>query len=154
MITLMPLKVLRVNERHVRDIRTLCEALAGVSLGQNFRTVEAVQVIQRQSALEVWCAFDGDALVGMAGLIVADLFMGKRAFIEEVAVHPAYQGKGIGRSLVDQLIALARHAGCLCVDLTSNPQRIAANALYQRLGFRRRTTNVYRLDLSEKPPHS
>jgi ribosomal protein S18 acetylase RimI-like enzyme len=32
------------------------------------------------------------------------------------------------------------------VDLTSRPSRDAANQLYQRLGFVRRETNVYRYD--------
>jgi len=30
------------------------------------------------------------------------------------------------------------------VDLTSHPQRVAANKLYQKMGFEMRDTNVYR----------
>jgi hypothetical protein len=33
------------------------------------------------------------------------------------------------------------------VNLTSRPDRPAANRLYQRLGFEMRETNVYRLEL-------
>jgi ribosomal protein S18 acetylase RimI-like enzyme len=33
------------------------------------------------------------------------------------------------------------------VDLTSRPSREAANRLYQRIGFERRETNVYRYNL-------
>lgn len=31
--------------------------------------------------------------------------------------------------------------------LTSNPTRIAANKLYQKLGFEQKQTNVYRMNL-------
>ena len=43
--------------------------------------------------------------------------------------------------------ALEAEAGATTVDLTSRPSREAANRLYQRLGFQRRDTNVYRYDL-------
>jgi hypothetical protein len=32
-------------------------------------------------------------------------------------------------------------------ELTSQPAREAANAMYQKLGFEKRDTNVYRLNL-------
>ena len=41
----------------------------------------------------------------------------------------------------------AGQVGARTVDLTSRPDREAANRLYQRLGFERRTTNVYRRTL-------
>ena len=45
------------------------------------------------------------------------------------------------------VVRLAREIGADQVDLTSAPEREAANRLYQRLGFERRETNVYRLPL-------
>jgi ribosomal protein S18 acetylase RimI-like enzyme len=39
---------------------------------------------------------------------------------------------------------VARSNGVRTVDLTSRPSREAANALYLKLGFERRETNVYR----------
>jgi len=35
------------------------------------------------------------------------------------------------------------------VELTSRPSREAANRLYQRLGFERRDTNVYRFSIKQ-----
>lgn len=34
------------------------------------------------------------------------------------------------------------------MDLTSRPSRDAANAMYEKLGFRRRDTNVYRYEIT------
>ena len=44
-------------------------------------------------------------------------------------------------------VHLAGDARARSVDLTSRPDRAEANLLYQRLGFNRRDTNVYRLQL-------
>lgn len=65
--------------------------------------------------------------------------------IEDVIVHPRLRGKGIGRKMISHVISHLRslHAGS--VELTSRPERVAANALYRSLGFTRRETNVYRL---------
>ena len=49
--------------------------------------------------------------------------------------------------LTETAIELARAAGARTVDLTSRPSRDAANALYRRVGFVERETNVFRFDL-------
>ena len=45
------------------------------------------------------------------------------------------------------LLAEAARLGVDCVHLTSNPSRIAANALYQKIGFERKETNCYIFDI-------
>ena len=40
----------------------------------------------------------------------------------------------------------ARRRGAKDVNLTSRPSREVANRLYERLGFHRRDTNLYRYD--------
>ena len=44
---------------------------------------------------------------------------------------------------MEHLLAEAVRLGVDCVHLTSNPSRIAANALYQKLGFEKKETNCY-----------
>jgi ribosomal protein S18 acetylase RimI-like enzyme len=46
-----------------------------------------------------------------------------------------------------RLIALAREYDAEKIELTSNPNRTAANHLYQTLGFELRETNHYRMIL-------
>jgi ribosomal protein S18 acetylase RimI-like enzyme len=64
-----------------------------------------------------------------------------------VIVDEAVNGQGIGRQLTEAMLARARELGCTTVDLTSRPSREAANALYQKVGFRPRETNVYRIEV-------
>jgi ribosomal protein S18 acetylase RimI-like enzyme len=63
--------------------------------------------------------------------------------IEDVVVDGNARRRGIAEALVRRALDLARDAGADGVSLTSNPQRIAANHLYQALGFQLRQTNPY-----------
>lgn len=58
-----------------------------------------------------------------------------------IAVEPAHRGKGLGRALVEALIADARQHGKSYIQLKC-PQDLTANAFYQHLGFRRATTDT------------
>ncbi|MEJ5198546.1 MAG: GNAT family N-acetyltransferase [Anaerolineae bacterium] len=89
-----------------------------------------------------------DAIVGALTLALFRIPTGLRAWIEDVIVDVASRGKGIGEALCRAALQYARDAGATTVDLTSRPSREAANRLYQRLGFERRETNVYRYKLS------
>jgi ribosomal protein S18 acetylase RimI-like enzyme len=73
--------------------------------------------------------------------------VGQFGYVEEVAVDETMRGLGVGRALMDGLVAEARQRGLDFVELTSRSSREAANALYRSLGFRLRETNVYRMDL-------
>lgn len=59
------------------------------------------------------------------------------ALVEDVAVHPDAQGRGIGRQLMHEAMARAARAGCYKLALSSNLRREAAHAFYDRLGFKR-----------------
>lgn len=67
-------------------------------------------------------------------------------FVESVTVLSTQRGKGYGRMLMEHLIAEARRLRVDRLHLTSNPKRVAANVLYQKLGFVRYDTNCYQLE--------
>jgi ribosomal protein S18 acetylase RimI-like enzyme len=81
---------------------------------------------------------------GALALALYPIPTGLRAWIEDVVVSPEARGRGLGQALVERALALARHAGAASVELTSRPERGAANRLYLRIGFEHRVTNVYR----------
>jgi ribosomal protein S18 acetylase RimI-like enzyme len=90
---------------------------------------------------------DGGEIVGALTLVCYRIPTGLRARIEDVVVDASARGRGIGKALTLEAIAIARDAGARSVELTSHPSREAANRLYRRLGFEPRETNVYRLEL-------
>ncbi|HLH47352.1 MAG TPA: GNAT family N-acetyltransferase [Acidimicrobiales bacterium] len=86
-------------------------------------------------------------VLGTLTLVLFRNLSGLRAWIEDVVVHPEARGHGVGEALSRQALSIAAEAGARTVDLTSRPSREAANRLYQRMGFERRDTNVYRYSL-------
>ena len=86
----------------------------------------------------------GGPIVGALTLVLFRIPTGMRAWIEDVVTDGAAQGRGVGTALAEEALRRATEAGARTVDLTSRASRVAANRLYQRLGFRARETNVYR----------
>jgi ribosomal protein S18 acetylase RimI-like enzyme len=84
-----------------------------------------------------------DPIVGILCLTIYRVPTGLRSVIEDVIVDESARRRGIGEALVRYAIDLAREAGADGVSLTSNPQREAANQLYQSMGFELRKTNPY-----------
>ena len=83
-------------------------------------------------------------IVGTLTLVVFAIPSGQRAWIEDVIVDANARGLGIGAALTSAAIEEGRRRGVRTIDLTSRPSREAANALYQKMGFEIRDTNVYR----------
>ena len=82
-------------------------------------------------------------IVGILCLTIYRVPTGLRSIIEDVIVDDSMRRRGIGEALVRRALDLAREAGADGVSLTSNPQREAADRLYQSLGFQLRQTNPY-----------
>ncbi len=86
-------------------------------------------------------------IVGSLTLAMYPLPTCVKAWIDDVVVDEAARGRGVGESLNLAALEEARRRGAKEVDLTSRPQREAANRLYVRMGFVQRNTNVYRYEL-------
>ncbi len=89
-------------------------------------------------------------IAGVLTLVVFRTPAGVHAWIEDVVVDEHSRGQGMGEALARAGIALAAQKGAGAVELTSRPAREAANRLYQRMGFKKRETNLYRLELGRK----
>jgi ribosomal protein S18 acetylase RimI-like enzyme len=68
------------------------------------------------------------------------------AIIEDVAVDPNCQGRGIGKTMMRYALKLAAEKGCYKAVLSSNLGRERAHAFYDALGFERHGYS-FRLDL-------
>jgi ribosomal protein S18 acetylase RimI-like enzyme len=86
-------------------------------------------------------------IVGTATLVTFQTPTGKHGWIEDVVVDKAFRGQGIGRALTEICLEKAQTLGVRDVNLTSRPNRVAANKLYQAMGFIKRETNIYRFPL-------
>ncbi len=86
--------------------------------------------------LVLGCFVEGQ-LVGVAGLRWASRTRRQhRARLFGTYVHPSYLRRGIGRALVDGVLALARERpGTLVVELSVTESNRGARALYESCGF-------------------
>lgn len=90
---------------------------------------------------------DGQKIIGIGMIMIYDVPTEKRAWLEEIIVDEGYRGQGLGEQVSKELIEIAKRERVNRVYLSSGPQREAANKLYQKLGFEKKETNVYRLKL-------
>ena len=90
---------------------------------------------------------DGEKIIGMATAYLAQKFGKKTGFVEDVVVDETYRGQGLGQKVMEVLIQEAKNAGASQLYLTSGPDRIAAQKLYLRIGFKKRETDVFKLVL-------
>jgi ribosomal protein S18 acetylase RimI-like enzyme len=98
-------------------------------------------------AATLFVATENGVVLGTLTLIIFSIPTGRRGWIEDVVVDQSARGVGVGEQLTNAAIDEARLRGVRSLDLTSRPSREAANAMYIKLGFGRRDTNLYRLTL-------
>lgn len=108
---------------------------------------ELMEVVAAPTTSLLVARDDAGRIVGTLTLHVYRHPAGVDARVDDVVVDEAARGQGGGEALTREAIRLARLAGARKVDLTSRPHRAAAHRLYERLGFHRHDTHVYRLPL-------
>ena len=60
--------------------------------------------------------------------------------IEDVCVSSKFRGMGIGKALMEEAIKRCDNY----ITLTSRPERVAAHKLYEKLGFVKSNTDVFK----------
>jgi len=77
--------------------------------------------------------FDGEKIIAM-GRMIGD--MGLNYYIKDVVVRPEYQGKGIGKMLIHELLKFVNDNGIsgtgIFVELCAMPDKIP---FYEKFGF-------------------
>jgi GNAT superfamily N-acetyltransferase len=110
-------------------------------------TLERLQAVIADPAVTLLLAREGHEVVGTATVIVYTAPFWIKARLDEVVVDAGARGKGVGAALVSACLDVARARGAQVAELQSGLQREAANRLYSRMGFKRRESNLYRIDL-------
>lgn len=129
-------------------VQAFAQLLPQLSSSEIVPTREQLQEIADNESFLIARDPDLDGqIVGSLTLVTFRIPTGVRAWIEDVIVDTSMRGKGIGEALTRAALVRAAELGAKTVDLTSRPSRVAANRLYQRVGFELRQTNLYRYNL-------
>jgi ribosomal protein S18 acetylase RimI-like enzyme len=133
--------------------RAMAELIPQVSESAPLPSEDELKAIVSSPVTRLLLARDeAGSIVGTLTLVVFRIPTGVGAWIEDVVVDEQARRQGVGEALMTAAIQLAEESGARHLNLTSRPDREAANRLYRRLGFDHRETNVYRLMLPAPPP--
>ena len=143
--------VVEIVERAADEVRDALNSLIP-QLSSRAAPIDDAKLVSivENSSLTLFVARESGVIVGTLTLVVVAKPSGVRALIEDVVVDESARGLGAGEALVTAALARAAALGASEVDLTSRPSRKAANALYQKIGFVLRETNVYRLTIESE----
>ncbi|MFC8237134.1 GNAT family N-acetyltransferase [Streptomyces sp. NPDC057284] len=143
----MDVRVEIIREASEELVEAFSRLLPQLSTTAHPLDYEAVDRMVTCDANTMLVARTSDAIVGTLTLVLLPLPSGLRARVEDVVVDSAARGRGVAGLLTEKALQIAGEAGARTVDLTSRPDRVAANRLYERLGFQVRQSTVYRFSI-------
>jgi GNAT superfamily N-acetyltransferase len=111
--------------------------------------MERLRRLVSDPAVTLLVANDGAEIVGTATVVVYTTPYWIKARLDEVVVDSSARGKGVGEALVRASLGVGRRRGAQIAELQSGkgPARAAAHRLYERMGFKIRDTDVFRIEL-------
>ena len=110
-------------------------------------SIADLEEILRDDSAICMVVLDNGRIKGMATLYIIPKFGSKNRLLEDVIVSSEYRGQGLGEKLVKSLIEEAKARRVRSISLTSRPVRVASHKLYQKLGFEKKETEVFKLFL-------
>jgi ribosomal protein S18 acetylase RimI-like enzyme len=110
-------------------------------------TVQQLQNIVADKNIVLMVVKDDGRVVGMGTLYLIPKIGKTNAYLEDVIVSDQYRGQGLGEKLTRAIIESAREREVGSISLTSSPSRVAAHKLYEKVGFKIKETNVFKLSL-------
>jgi ribosomal protein S18 acetylase RimI-like enzyme len=125
------------REVRLRALREHAEAFSSSDVEDRRLPLAATEKrLQGEGGVRFWGAFDGATLVGMVGLEREQRLKTRhKAKVVGMYVAPEAAGRGVGRALLDRLVAEARSGGVELLVLTVTDGNQAATTLYERAGF-------------------
>jgi len=122
------------------DLNALMHELSATS----FCNEELLSNAMNDANVHVFVIKDCGHIVATGTLCIKHMLEFTIADIESVVVSSKCRGRGYGKELMTAMIKAAMKMNVHHIQLTSNPTRVAANRLYQELGFERYETNCYK----------
>ena len=138
------------TQAQFEDLRQLMTELSD---RVNFTQTDLMMVLRDENC-HLYAILDGERIVGCVTLCIFHSPTGTKASIEDVVVSSAYRGQHLGKQLMKYVLEQAKAFAPIELHLTSNPMRVAANKLYQSLGFQMKETNCYQMTISESATNS
>jgi GNAT superfamily N-acetyltransferase len=136
---------LTIREATEADLPRILDLYLASDIGdsESFTPAEAaaqLALFRQYPSFRLFVALADNKVIGTYQLLIMHNMAkrGKKSgIVEDVAVDPAHQGKGIGRAMMHHALDECRRAGCYKLTLSSNLRREDAHRFYDALGFQR-----------------
>lgn len=139
----------RLTELSDKTTESLAQLMIQLAPDSKPLTEKYLQEIVDLPNIYLFVAKEKDLIIGSFTLVLYKIPTGLKVSVEDVVVDVSMRGQKIGEKMIQFAIDYAHtELRVSKVDLTSNPSRVAANVLYQKLGFVKRDTNVYRFEFN------
>ena len=138
------LEIEQVKEINMEIVEALSRLILQLSPDSKIACSESLKRIVSNKGSYLFIARNTDIIATLT-LLVIESPTGAKAWIEDVVVDSKARGQKVGEKLLIHAIDFAKTLDISSINLTSMPERVAANKLYHKLGFEKRETNVYRL---------
>ena len=120
---------LTLKKLSLEDINGLYE-VSSLSLKETW-SLDAIEKESSNKFARYIVCKDGDKVIGFIGAWL----IASEGQITNIAVHPDYRQKGIGRKLLKSLIYSLKEEDCNAITLEVRESNIIAKNLYKSLGF-------------------
>lgn len=131
-----------IRRAGARDLAAVMDLYAqAIDGGRALKRADAARIFRRMArypSYRLFVARAGGRIVGAFELLIMDNLghLGApSAVVEDVAVLPEWQGRGVGKAMMRFALEECRKAGCYKLALSSNLKRAAAHSFYESLGF-------------------
>jgi ribosomal protein S18 acetylase RimI-like enzyme len=139
------MKILKISRFSERVYEAVLRLLPQLSPDADLPSKEYLKSILRSESAHFFIAeVEDKQIIGMLTIGSYNVPTGIRTVIEDVVIDGSQRGKGLGEELMLHAINYSRSLGAKSVSLTSRPSRVAANKLYQKMGFVKYETNIYK----------
>ena len=139
-------ELLNYTQAKFEDLKQLMSELSD---RVNFTQTDLMLVL-KDTNCHLYVILESERIIGCATLCIFHSPTGTKASIEDVVVSSAYRGQHLGKQLMEYVLEQAKAFAPIELHLTSNPMRVAANKLYQSLGFQRKETNCYQMMITDE----
>jgi ribosomal protein S18 acetylase RimI-like enzyme len=139
------MKIKKINRFSERIFEAVLRLLPQVASVADLPTSQYFKGILTSENIHFFIAeLENKQIAGMLTIAIYKIPSGTKVWIEDVVVDEEQRGKGLGKELMLFAINYSKTLGAREIGLTSRPSRIAANKLYQKIGFKQYETNVYK----------
>jgi ribosomal protein S18 acetylase RimI-like enzyme len=90
---------------------------------------------------------DGEVVAQLAAIVHRHPDKPTELYIDEVGVAPTFQRQGIARRMLDEMLAFGKALGCEEAWVATEPDNVAARALYETRGAEAEPFVVYEYEL-------